>query len=309
MKSGFGNRRSGVTLIELLLVLVIVSMVLFIGLNYTTKKAEQNRIDRTVVQMQQILNAALAYYVANNAWPATLATMQPNYLPTTITSPFGGAAYSVAVSSNIFYVYTPITTVTAGSATAIANTIAGLLPLSYTSTNASAPPLSTTACGAATTTCRVVAGVNVPGQNLNMAGAVNFAGLYHHGGCVPRPTCPVDNSGNTMVAQVMVVPVSVSGVNTAGSSNVYPISSFTAYATGPSTNPAACPNGTQPACSGGTGPAPQQFWRVCLQVVTEQGNVATTNTSAWGRYVTLMALTRCAISTEADGGGFSVYTR
>ena len=172
-------RQRGVTLIELLLVLVVVSMVLFIGLNYTTKKAEQNRIDRTVVQMQQILNAGLAYYVANNVWPASLAVMQPTYLPTAITSPFGGAAYSVAQSSNIFYVYTPITTVTAGSATAIANTIAGLLPLSYTSRNASAPPLSTFPCGALTTTCRVVAGVNVPGQNLNMAGAGNFSGLYH----------------------------------------------------------------------------------------------------------------------------------
>lgn len=305
--------KDGYSLIELLLVLVVVSMILFISLNYSVKKAEQDRIDRTVTQMQQILNAALAYYVANNAWPTSLAVLTPTYLPATLNSPWGGVAYSVANTNNMFYVYVPVVTTTAGRATAIANSIAGLLPLSYTSTSATAPP-AVAACGAASLTCRVVAAVNVPGQNLSMAGSVNYAGLYHHGGCVPKIACPADATGTPMVPQIMVVPVSVSGVNDAGSSNVYPISSFTAYAMdNNSLSPPACSGGTFIACpvaAPNTGVT--QYWRVCLQVVTESGNVASTNTgtgaSAWGQYVTLLALTRCASTTEPDGGGFSVFT-
>lgn len=304
------HSEKGYSLVELLLVLVVVSMILFMGLNYTVKKAEQDRIDRTVTQMQQILNAALAYYVANNAWPTSLAAMTPTYLPTNIRSPWGGTAYSVANTRDMFYVYVPVVTVTAGRATAIANSIAGLLPLSYTSRNAASPP-SNTPCVNATTTCRVVAAVNVPGQNLSMAGSVNYAGLYHHGGCVPKIACPADATGTPMVPQIMVVPVSVSGVNYAGS-NVYPISSFTAYATdNNSLTPPLCTGSsvvTQacPASAPNTGVT--QYWRVCLQVVTENGNVAYTNTSTWGQYVTLLALTRCASTTEPDGGGFSVFS-
>ena len=44
--------------------------------------------------------------------------------------------------------------------------------------------------GSSANTCEVVAAVNIPGQNLNNAGAVTFAGLYYHGGCVPVPQCP-----------------------------------------------------------------------------------------------------------------------
>lgn len=309
------HAKKGYSLIELMLVLVIVSMILFIGLNYTVKKAEQDRIDRTATQMQQILNAGLAFYVANNAWPTSLAALTPTYLPTTLTSPWGGAAYLVANTRDMFYVYVPVRTVTAGRATAIANSIAGLLPLSYTSRNANSPP-TTRPCVAATTTCRVVAAVNVPGLNLSMAGSVNYAGLYHHGGCVPKIACPADATGTPMVPQIMVVPVSVSGVNYTGAlaSNVYPISSFTAYATdNNSLSPPACTGGSFLACPASppnTGVT--QYWRVCLQVVTENGNVATTNTgtgaNAWGRYVTMLALTRCASVAEPDGGGFSVFT-
>src|SRR3990167_4197367 len=59
----------GFTLLEMLLVLVIVAALLVIGMNYMQQKATAMRIDRTALQMQQILNAGLAYYVSNGKWP------------------------------------------------------------------------------------------------------------------------------------------------------------------------------------------------------------------------------------------------
>jgi hypothetical protein len=126
---------------------------------------------------------------------------------------------------------------------------------------------------------------------------------------------------------VFVVPVSVSGLNdssgnpAATTTNLYPISSFTAYATAISAagqDPVACTDisGTTDTsgytCGEKVGdyfPAlSQQTWRVCLQVVTQKGNVAQTNTSQWGNYVTLAAFTRCAIPGEPIGSNFNFYT-
>ena len=145
-------------------------------------------------------------------------------------------------------------------------------------------------------------------KNTQNASNVNFAGLYHHGACVPVPSCPVDASGNTMTPQVMVVPVSVSGLYT-NSTDVYPISSFTGYAVGPDANPGPCVSGGgAPSCTVDiSGPPAASSWRVCLQIVTEQGTV-TSSSSGWGEKVTLLAITRCSISNEPAGSTFSVYT-
>lgn len=326
------NRMKGFTLVETLLVLVIISAVLYMGLNYFQQKSFQMRLDRTTLQMQQILNAGLSYYVANNRWPVTtpgvainLTTTPANllqsngYLPAgvTIANPWGGANYFIYTDANsrLFTVYTSITTGATGLAPSAARIVAGTLPLAYTSL--APPPAVMTACAAASTTCFVVASVNIPGQNLNNATAVNFAGVYRHGGCVPVPTCPVDASGATMTPQVQIVPSSVSGLNDPNSGNAYPISSFTAYATGPAANPPACNlSSVTPACSTGlSGPAPTsgRYWRACLQVVTERGNVQSTNTSSgnptydYGRNVSLMAITRCSITNETAGSQFTIY--
>ena len=60
---------SGVTLIEILLVLVIIASIIVVAGRYFQQKAETMRIDRTALQMQYILSAGLAYYVANGTWP------------------------------------------------------------------------------------------------------------------------------------------------------------------------------------------------------------------------------------------------
>jgi len=317
-------RTKGFTLIEMLLVMVIISSVIYMGIGYIQQRTLQERMDRTVAQMQQILNAGLSYYVSGgtSSWPSSISSLQPNYLPSTLTSPWG-TSYSIKTTGSNLYVIVQIPAGIRGRQS-IANVIAGKLPLAYTSVSIAATPPVAVNCAAAGN-CYVVASVNIPAQSLTNAGSVNFAGLYHHGGCVPVPTCPVDASGNAMTAQIMVVPVSVSGMNDPNSPNLYPISSFTAYAVGGvDSTPYRCNNGSYPStppCGATVGSAPSsgKYWRVCLQVVTEKGDVALTSASGtsspsypfnpWGGNVTLMAITRCAISNEPSGSSFNVFTQ
>ena len=327
----------GFTLLEMLLVLVIVAALLVIGMNYMQQKATAMRIDRTALQMQQILNAGLAYYVSNGKWPCdpgqygdtncSLDRLKAdNYLPnTSILSPWGqvismgvASAGSPSPTGQLanFYVYTKIPAI--NSSAVIANVIAGRLPMAYTTRAVTAmPPATTPACSSGIN-CYVVTSVTIPGQNLNNASAINFAGIYNHGGCVPVPSCPASTT-----PQIMVAPASVSGFGTSATAptadaftgtppnatpNVYPISSFTAYATGPDAAPPSCDNYV-PAC-GGTPSG--LYWRVCAKIVTEKGTsnltllLSASNKLADG--ITLIAFTRCAITGEPAGSTYKVFT-
>src|SRR5688572_16769733 len=95
-------KKAGFTLIEILLVLVIASALLLMLIGYTTQKADELRRDYAALQMQQILNAALAYYVTKGSWPMAIAGTQwqpldgtqllqtSGYLPTkTFVGPLG----------------------------------------------------------------------------------------------------------------------------------------------------------------------------------------------------------------------------
>jgi hypothetical protein len=287
------------------------------------QRAENMRIDKAVLQMQYLLNAGLAHYVANGSWPGTANTpvtysaagvggLQGSYVPNTaIPTPFTGYYTTVFYTSgstnpplNTFVVEMTVPG-NSGHVTAIANMIAGRMPMATTTTSGSGVTVS--------------AYVNIPGQNLNNAGAVNFAGLYHQGACVPVPSCPnvTTGGGVSTTPQVFIVPVSISGVNDQGSSNnVYPISSFTAYATQPAADPDACysgSTGSPPDCagtlpSGATPPPSGLFWRACLQVITERGNVQETRTDDWGSNVTLAAFVRCGIPNEPEGSDFTVFS-
>lgn len=317
----------GFTLIELVLVMVIVSAIILMATSYMVQKGENLRVDKTALQMQMILNAAMAYYVANGAWPGasdtTLCTnciwgpaadpLQPSYLAGFSTNPWGqpyvyrhNTADWEGIPANTFVV----TTLIPGSATTgrnLADVIGGKLPVAIVA-NATGSNWPLIFNGS--TDKVVMTYVNIPGQNLNNAASMNFAGLYKHGGCVPVPTCPSTTAGGgvTMTPQVFIVPVSVSGVNDQNSASVYPISSFTAYATASDpldSNPPLCGTTVTGACSGGG--ANNQYWRACVEVITERGNVSQTRTDDWGQYVTLGAFTRCAISNEPSGSDFSIY--
>jgi len=344
------NRQQGFTLLEIMLVLGIVGGIMVMAINYGSRQVSQQRRDKTALQMQQILNAGLAYYTANGAWPlpggtcsftststsnsatpSSLSTLKSaGYLPSAISSNAFGYAYNVTcdnVTGGVFYVITRLNSV------ATALIIAGELPVAYLSDQYGNPVTNGT---------YVTSQVTTPGQNLNNARSLNFAGAYHHGACVPVPVCPgynpaatppACNSGtNCMTPQIMVAPASVSGVSDSNSTNAYPIASFTAYALGPATSsnlmgcpavvsPATTPTSTVTPCTWGSSGIPNGsqaspsglYWRVCLQVVTSKGIVSTTNTgagaAAWGQYVSMVAMTRCTPPNEPFGSDFTVFTQ
>jgi prepilin-type N-terminal cleavage/methylation domain-containing protein len=325
-----GKKLKGFTLLEMVLVMAIMASVLVAILGYTTQKSDEVRRDRLVMQLQQVLNAGLAYYVNLGSWPATsdLSGLQTNhYLPSgTFNNPWG-SAFSIGIDTtpttagnppeSEFYACTSLP----GAAYVAANVVASRLPFGQAINGSSTCPPSnssssssstpTPACTSSSTTCTIVASVSIPGQNLSNARSVNFAGLYHNGACVPVPECP----GTNMTAEVVTVPVSV--VGTPDMVNAYPISSFTATVSGaPSNTPALCPGSTAPAgdtncystTTGGTNSTAfttGNFWRVCLKIVTGNGvvNYKSANMNAG----IILALTRCTPNNEPAGSDFTVF--
>lgn len=314
----------GFTLLEMLLVMAIIASIIFGIVTYSEQKMMQIREDRAVLQVQQILNAGLAFYLNNTKWPTSVTTdlqgdgtaANPGgYLPgpstaVNILNPWGhhykvGSSSSTGAAPNA--IFAVCTLINAGTASpAITTILAGRLPMAYvvngnhtadcTSTGAGIPSAST--CTAAP--CTLVATVNVPGQNLNNARSVNFAGIYHNGACVPVPTCP----GN-MTAQVFLAPTSVSGMdNASGTSEVFPLHSFTAYyaGSGPLASPPDCVAGeADPVCANTTPGSNDTFWRACLQVITTNGEIVYTHATA--EYTSILAFTRCSPNHEDTVSG------
>lgn len=257
----------GFTLLEILLVLVIASSLVVLMLNYSTQKADQMRRDKATLQVQQILNSALSFYLNNSFWPVSGATISnlacdsstwtdvsqgqlpPNYIPKTFKqNPYGKTIYtncSNPSNGGGFYVYSTVSSVVN------AQIIAGNLPMAFitdTSGVNTIPPKQSSQCqpssGQPPAACNiVVASVNIPGQNLNNARSVNFAGLYYSGSCVPAPNCPPG-----MKADIIVSVASAAGINDSptcsGAGNqkpydpagctgsIYPMSSVIAFARG-----------------------------------------------------------------------------
>ncbi len=254
----FRRKTQGVTLLEILLVLAIASSLLIMMLNYTTQRSDEMRRTKTVLQMQQILNGGLSFYINNSFWPlkdasisSTLcddpggwtdtSALKPNYLPRDLNNNPYGQPYFLnctnVANGGGFFIYTIANNPTNAAI------IAGKLPMAYRTTTAfitsKLPPLS---CKAGNDCTVVVASVNIPGQNLNNARSVNFASVYYSGSCVPAPNCPPN-----MKQDIMVMPASVNGVNDSPAScpsgspfdpslctgtKSYSVNGFTAFARG-----------------------------------------------------------------------------
>lgn len=315
----------GFTLFEMLLVLVIITSVLLMMMTYMTTKTDESKRDVTVMQYEQILNAGLSYYINHSDWPTTIGTLQTeNYLPKTPTNPWQGTYTFYNNTTTGTFSICSVIGFASGSSTdqripAETGIMAGRLPMGYVAPGTTCPGSSTPPAAAACTasTCLLISTVNIPGQNLNNARSVNFAGLYHNSGCVPAPVCPNPYSASNttgMVPTIIVVPVSVSGTYM-GNNELYPLSSFTAYAVGngnpsgspPVAVPVNCTNNTPTACdftSGIASPA-GLYWRVCLEVWTDQGKISGINWKDTSG--TVMAITRCVPNNEPRGSGFHVF--
>lgn len=359
------NKIKGVTLIEILLVLVIITSILMMSITYLTTKTDEQKREKAVMLMQRTLTAALAYYVDYSMWPGCGTagckldgitgwnnlnpTLQDvGYLPKMyITTPYYSSNpldtyiyYQLPTQPALSNFYVCITVPASPTSTITAQAIAAALPMGFTTSDL------TDACGAALAVnptpcnmptsgnsaraCRVVASVTIPGQNLNNARSLNFAGVYHNGACVPAPTCPL-----TMTPSIFVAPVSVSGNDgsTGSQTAVFPVSSFTAFVVpqgsitppgpGAPVNPANMPVCTsvlssgsptiQPCSAGSAGAIDPNglYWRVCLDVVTENTRISYANNPNWNANSgSVMAVTRCVPSVptaEPSGSSFDVF--
>jgi prepilin-type N-terminal cleavage/methylation domain-containing protein len=332
----------GFTLLEMMLVMAIMSTIFALLASYTSQKFDQMRRERCAMQMQQLLNASLSYYLANGKWPGSdiptgLADLQTaGLVPASLPNPWG-QTYTVQAFSKTNVMYVSTTTGYSASTIAVkklnAQLVASMLPLSFITTavaavaDATKPPTAV-ACDAVDTDCPiVVAQVNVPGMNLNNARSINFAGLYHYSECVPVPTCPNDALGVPMTPSIYVVPSSISGFNDTGSTIAYPITSFTAYATGGKNaglSPEACrPPGDKAGKTAGMTTCPAElpagdYWRVCAQIVTSQNDINMTNaggderaptnkSNTLGQASVLAAFTRCTPTTENQGSALTLW--
>lgn len=289
--------KQGFTLLEMLLVLAVISVIASMGINLIVQKGVEFRQDKVTLQLQQILNAGLAYYIDNGRWPKNNADLQGKYLPNITPINPWGAPFTIGEdqANHNFFVSTNV------NDAPTARIIAGRLPF-----------------GIANGT-NVQVEVNIPGQNLNNARSINFSSVYHSGGCVPAPQCP---GGTAMRPEIMVVPISVSGFNdpTPGSATSN-LQSFTAYAVGaiggaPPHQPAPrnlvedCGNpGHTRDCDlpAGASPAPNGYWRVCARVYTERGQIPL-NSSTNKDFALMAAFTRCVPTSEPSGSRFDVYT-
>lgn len=245
------QRSKGLTLIEVLLALVISSAMILLFINFTTRKADQMRIDKTVLQMNQIINSALAFYTRNGSFnisknyadcgaPESLSETKLNDIaPGLAINPYG-YPYVVGcdMASGSFWVGTH--TSTRANATIVANSLAGgYIAGGY------GPGVLPGGSGD-NVTFYAVTYTPPPGQNLTNARSINFAGIYHSGACVPAPNCPTG-----MKPAIYVAPAGVSGVNDAPTctganaprgkvgvvdstctANIYPVSSFVAFVRG-----------------------------------------------------------------------------
>jgi len=299
------RKKQGFSLIEMLLVMVIISVLVVMGLNYTTQKTDELRRDRAAMQYQQILNAALAYYIGTSAttWPSIATLKASGYLPNiTLNNPWGNVYASTTVS-NMYYVYSRIPSGNTGRLNQ-GTILVGRLPFAFMTTNAT--PNTGQLCTASSGTCYLAAGVTIPGQNLNNARSA--------------PTCP---SGTK--EDVAVIPVSLLGLNdpsTPPNATVFPLVGFSAYAYGaPGTPPGSLPTVANNVAdcytptsirvcqqTPGTDLSGGRYWRVCLKVLTTKGDVAVTN-PGWGEYATILAITRCSPTAEPEGSDFNVFTR
>lgn len=299
--------KKGVTLIETLLVMAIVATVMALYVRYMQQQTLIIRINRAAMQMQQILNAAMIYDLNTGTWPAAVGTLSGSSYISPMTSPWGNAYTGSNNGKSFSVVLTIPASVSAANATVIGTLLAGKLPFAvYNGSNT------------------VTATITLSKQTLNSTTGVNYAGLYNHGACVPVPVCPLSAAGNQTAAQVFLIPVSVSGMNDVNSSNVYPISSYSTYAVGPAASPGNCTGATTYSAaytnctSANVGAVATNYWRACMTVITERGNVNTTNTGGvisssppynpWGRDVTMAAFTRCAETSESSGSTFAVYS-
>lgn len=150
----------GFTLLELLLVLAIMASLTVAGLGWYRHRVAQAKVVKTGLQMQQLLQAGMAYYVDHRVWPSSVSKLQ-DYLPQLhVNNPWGNDAsspyhYQIISEPNARYLqlktWLPTTGVINGQA--MAQQIAARLPYAKAEIDSSG-------------NASVISSVTLPGQAI-----------------------------------------------------------------------------------------------------------------------------------------------
>ena len=108
------KKQLGFTLLELLFIIVIIGIIVSITVASYQQKTNNLKIDKTALQMQQIMQAATQFRNDNGYWPDSSnppATFTQNYLPIgSTTNPWGQSfTYNLDTTSDTFQVFSGVT--------------------------------------------------------------------------------------------------------------------------------------------------------------------------------------------------------
>ena len=211
------TKRLGFTLIELLFVIAIIGVLASIGMTLSKQQAQKTKIEKTALQIQQILQAGQSYYADNKCLPddnSVAAPVNPilsgctnitnppafsNYLPIGSTNasgfpigPWGNVyKWGTTADKSKFRVCTEATGPVGLLTSAIANRIAGLLPNALTLSSGAADcsaRVATETCSG--TNCIVASEVNKLGAGASGANPMQLGGYVLKIGQIPDPTDP-----------------------------------------------------------------------------------------------------------------------
>lgn len=197
----------GFTLFELLLVIAIIAVMASLGMLTYRRHAENQRLDRTALEMQQVLSAALAFNTNNGTtWPeaydanSCVSTDAPvdtdhfvqSYLPNQqyYSSMGSHFCWSQDAVNPRFWVALPF----AAGQDAMAKRLAAILPFGITTSDLTASDPSTAPC-VSDQICYVRAEVVQPGAASSAAAQTAVAGV---GRCVMSST-DIPGSASTLI--------------------------------------------------------------------------------------------------------------
>lgn len=133
MRCSLTRKQQGLTLIELLLVITVLTVFAGVGISQFNKQNTQQRAIRTAQQIQLWSQAAASYYVQEGKWPSISASDAipadfQAYVPVNIITNPWGEGYTFSADNYKFYVYTNLPQLTNNNAMTIAKQIINHLP-------------------------------------------------------------------------------------------------------------------------------------------------------------------------------------
>lgn len=185
------KKNKGFTLIEMLLVITLIAIIAALSILTFRLHAESERIDKAALEMEQVLQAAMAYNNINRKWPENnsalpdcdpsnhpnLADFINHYLPNgEVTNDFGhhycwGSTGGANQNNTLFWVAIQVP----NHDIAMAKRIAARLPNAITTSNPISLMMPAPPCFTGSGECYVRAEVPESGENSNDEGTMVVA--------------------------------------------------------------------------------------------------------------------------------------